>query len=358
MRVPTSRTEIVIPARTIVIVAGVVLLGWALVSVRGALLLVFTGVFLALVAEQPVRVVQRRLHASRGLSATIVVLSAVAVLTVLALFLLTPLVEAARDFLRALPDTVEGLRDSDELGWLVDNQGGEQTQEGAERLAEAVPTAVSSVIGVAGEAFAVAIALFTVTFTALFFLTDSSSLKGAAASVMPPDEAARWLGVWDRITETVSRWAIGVVIIATIAGVTQGLTAYLLGSSFALALGLIAGFLDMIPNIGATIAGFVLSLTLLAEEGLTAAIVMLVVVLVYQQVENSILTPTIQGKATNISAFFVIVGVTIFGALLGVLGALVAVPVTATIQIVVQEVTKARRERMAELRAAPSAPPG
>ena len=65
----------------------------------------------------------------------------------------------------------------------------------------------------------------------------------------------------------VSRWAIGLVIIATIAGLTQGLTAFLLGSSYALALGVLAGFLDMIPNIGATIAGFVLSLTLLAEEG-------------------------------------------------------------------------------------------
>ena len=73
--------------------------------------------------------------------------------------------------------------------------------------------------------------------------------------------------------------AIGVVIIAVIAGTTQGLTAYLLGSSYAVALGLIAGFLDMIPNIGATIGGFVLSLTLLAEEGLTAALIMLAVVL-------------------------------------------------------------------------------
>ena len=61
---------------------------------------------------------------------------------------------------------------------------------------------------------------------------------------------------------------------------------------------------------------------------------MLAVVLVYQQVENNLLGPTIYGKAVNISAFFVILGVTLFGALLGVLGALVAVPVTASLQIV------------------------
>ena len=64
---------------------------------------------------------------------------------------------------------------------------------------------------------------------------------------------------------------------------------------------------------------------------------MLVVVLVYQQVENNILTPKIQGKAVNLSGFFIIVSVTLFGALLGVLGALTAVPLAATVQIFVQE---------------------
>ena len=70
---------------------------------------------------------------------------------------------------------------------------------------------------------------------------------------------------------------------------------------------------------------------------------MLVVVLAYQQLENNVLTPKIQGKAVQLSAFFIIVAVTLFGALLGVLGALTAVPLAATIQIFVQELTKARR---------------
>ena len=71
-----------------------------------------------------------------------------------------------------------------------------------------------------------------------------------------------------------------------------------------------------------------------------AAVIMLIVVLAYQQVENNILTPKIQGKAVNLSGFFIIVAVTLFGALLGVLGALTAVPLAATIQIFVQELTK------------------
>ena len=89
-----------------------------------------------------------------------------------------------------------------------------------------------------------------------------------------------------------------------------------------------------------------------AEEGITAAIIMLVVLLVYQQVENNLVTPKVQGKAVNLSGFFIIVAVTLFGALLGVLGALTAVPLAATIQIFVQELTKARREKVAAAHAA------
>jgi predicted PurR-regulated permease PerM len=114
----------------------------------------------------------------------------------------------------------------------------------------------------------------------------------------------------------------------------------------------------MIPNIGATIAGFILVPTLWAEEGLTAALVMLAVVLVYQQIENNILTPKIQGKAVRLSGFFIIVAVTLFGALLGVLGALTAVPLAATLQIFVQELSKARRERVVAARAEVGAPAG
>jgi predicted PurR-regulated permease PerM len=91
--------------------------------------------------------------------------------------------------------------------------------------------------------------------------------------------------------------------------------------------------------------------TLWAEEGITAALIMLAVVLVYQQVENNVLTPKIQGRAVNLSGFFIIVAVTIFGSLLGVLGALTAVPLAAMIQIVVQELTQERRARVAAAQA-------
>ena len=199
-------------------------------------------------------------------------------------------------------------------------------------MSAAVPDAIAGVIGIAGDFFSGFLVTFTIIFICMFLLSDIANLKRALGSVLMPGEDERWLAVWERVTSSISRWAIGVVVIALIAGTVQGVTAWLLGSSYALGLAVIAGLLDMIPNIGAILAGFILVPALWAEEGITAAIIMLVVLLVYQQVENNLVTPKVQGKAVNLSGFFIIVAVTLFGALLGVLGALTAVPLAAVIR--------------------------
>jgi predicted PurR-regulated permease PerM len=269
------------------------------------------------------------------------------------LLLAANLLSSIRDLLKDAPQIVGDLRDSDELGWLGDSGAAENVQDGAQSLSDTIPSSLSALAGVAGDIFGFALGIFTIVFVALFVLIDMPKIKHAVTSVLEPGQGEWTLDVWERITTTISRWAIGAACIAVIAGTVQGGTAWLLGSSYALAHGVIAGFLDLIPNLGATIAGFILVPVLFAEEGLTAALIMLAVVLVYQQIENNLLTPTIQRKATSIWASLVIISVTVFGALLGVLGALIAVPLTASIQIVVQELTAARRERIAAQRGAP-----
>jgi len=352
-----EKRELIIPIRTILIVSAAIGVLGAFVAIGDTFLIVFVGIFLGLVFEFPVRFVIRKTGWSRGLAATVTVLGTAVGVVIIGLLFLVPMVASVRDFLQELPQTVDQLRSSGELSWLGDTGIGQNVHEGANQTAVSVPDAVSKVLGIAGDFFAVFLAGFTILFICLFFLSDVPNLKRSLGSVLMPGEDDRWLGVWERVTESVSRWAIGVVVIATIAGTTQGVTAWLLGSSFALGLGVIAGLLDMIPNLGATLAGFILVPALWAESGIGAAIVMLIVILVYQQLENNILTPKIQGRAVNLSGFFIIVAVTLFGALLGVLGALTAVPLAATVQILTQELTKARREKVAEARAAAGASP-
>jgi predicted PurR-regulated permease PerM len=345
--------------RTLLLVAAAVGVFGAFRAIGDTFLIVFVGIFLAFVFEYPVRFVMAKTNMSRGLAATITVIGTAIAVLLLLLLLLVPLVGSVRDLLQDLPEIVADLRESGELSWLGDSGAAGNVQEGAEQISVSVPDAISAVLGIAGDFFGVFLAGFTILFICLFLLSDISNLKRALASVLMPGEDERWLAVWDRVTEAVSRWAIGVVVIATIAGTVQGTTAYLLGSSYAIAIGVIAGLFDTIPNLGATIAGFIIVPVIWAEEGVTAALIMLAVILVYQQIENNILTPKIQGKAVQLSGFFIIVAVTLFGALLGVLGALTAVPLAATLQIFVQELTKARREKVAEAKQAlESAPTG
>ena len=347
-----QRVEIVVPTRTLVVAAGLVLVILALVSVLEAILLVAVGIFGAFVFEFPIRSLMQRTGWGRGRSATLVVLGTALALTTLAVLFLVPIVGGIRDFVQDLPELVANLRASDELGSVGGTGAGSTVQDGADAAARSIPDTVSAILGVAGNIFSVGLAAFTLLFVTLFVAIDMPRLKGAALSLLMPEKRDATDRVWESVTTTVSRWAIGAATIAVIAGTVQGTTAWILGSSYALALGVIAGLLDLIPNLGATIAGVILVPAIYAEEGLTKALIMLVVVLVYQQVENNVLSPTIYGKAVQISGFLVIGGVTIFGALLGVLGALVAVPVTASLQIIAQEATRERRRRAADALAA------
>jgi predicted PurR-regulated permease PerM len=136
------------------------------------------------------------------------------------------------------------------------------------------------------------------------------------------------------------------VVISVICGTVYGVTALILGLPYPLALAVIAAILDLVPNIGATIAGVIIGIVALSVS-LEALIIFLIVMVAYQQVENYILQPTIIGKAAKVSGFTVLASVLAFGALFGLIGAVIAVPIAAGLQIVVEELTADRRARIA-----------
>src|SRR5215213_4401953 len=156
-----QRTAILIPFRTLLLTTIVVVIAVALVSIRTALLIVFVGVFLALVFELPVRAFERRTGMKRGASAAIVVLGSTAVVAVLALLLLVRIVGSVRDFLKSLPELVAQLRESSELSWLG-GAGGGNIEDGATTVANAIPQSISAILGVAGNAFSAAIIISSI----------------------------------------------------------------------------------------------------------------------------------------------------------------------------------------------------
>jgi predicted PurR-regulated permease PerM len=147
----------------------------------------------------------------------------------------------------------------------------------------------------------------------------------------------------------VSSSLIGNVAISFVAATVAGLSAWAFGLPFPIVLAVITGFLDLIPQVGATIAAVILVAVALTVST-PAAIGMLVIQLIYQQVENYVVYPIVYRKAVELSGFTTIVAVLIAGSILGVVGAILAVPFAAVIKIVLHEAGAPRRARMARLR--------
>jgi predicted PurR-regulated permease PerM len=354
---PTSASaralNVNIMVRTMLVVTAIVALAWVFVYVRSVMMSLFLALFFALVLEPVVRVMERRLSLSRGRAATLLVLGLLVLGLLILGLLLAPIVNAFRDFAHALPSVVSDMRSSSSLSSWLDkhSQAPELLQKHASDIVSGIANAAGGVIGVGLSSLSVVLGGFTLTFLTLFLMIDLPRLVAAVDSLFDPSRSVRWQRTTERIITAVSRTMLGNIAISIICGTIYGLSAWLLGTPYPLVMGIVAGLLDMVPMIGATLAGVILVLATLTQ-GLVPALIMLAIVLLYQQFENYVLQPTILGKAADVSGFTVIASVMVFGALFGVVGAIIAVPIAASIQIATQELTADRRARMAALRAA------
>ncbi len=348
-----KRVEISISTRTILHVVAAIVIGWAFLGARQAVLWVFIALFLAIVLTTPVTWLQER-GMKRSSAALLVMVLLTVVVGVLGYLLVSPFVGAVRDLIEDLPNIVERIRESD-IFRRIDARTdiGVELQQRAEELASDLPSKLGDAFEVGGRVFGFGLGALTIGFMTLFLVIDLPNLSRSLHSLLYPRESARVGALEERITRTIGRYALGAVAIATIAGSVQGTAAWLIGVPFALALGIVAGLLGLIPQVGATLAAVVLSLVALTQ-GWVQAVIMLAVCIGYQQFENYVLQPMIQGRAAEISGFFVIASVVVGAALLGVVGALIAVPLTASAQIVIRELTAERRARVELAHAAPT----
>jgi predicted PurR-regulated permease PerM len=333
--------------RTILLVAGIAAVAWALASIANVLLVIFVSLFSVAVVSPVVSAMERRFGWSRGLCSTVLVLAIVLVLGVVALVLVQAISGSVREFSDHLPQIVNKARHSD-LGNFI-NRGSDSLdtlRKHASDIANGVGKVSGGVAHVGASAFGTVTLVFSVVFLTLFGLIDEPRWRGWIGSLLYRDKRERYLRVTDRIIHTTSRYMLGNLAISVVCGTVYGVTALVLGLPYPLALAVIAGILDLIPNVGATIAGIIVGLVALSVS-LEAVIVFVIVMVVYQQIENYILQPTIIGKAAQLSGFTVLTSVLAFGALFGLIGAIIGVPIAAGLQIVAEELTAGRRARIA-----------
>jgi predicted PurR-regulated permease PerM len=346
-----AEVEVSIPIRTILLVAAAVAVAWALASIANVLLVLFVSLFSVAVLLPVVNAMERRLGWSRGLCSTVLVLGILIVIGGTLLVLVQAISGAVRDFADHLPEIVDKARHSD-LGNVINRSDSLDTlQKHASDIATGVGKASGGIAQVGASAFGVVALVLSVIFLTLFGLVDEPRVRDWIGSLLYREKREQYLRVTDRIIHTTSRYMLGNLAISVICGTVYGVTAAILGLPYPLALAVIAAILDLVPNIGATIAGIIIALVALSV-GLGALIAFVIVIVVYQQIENYLLQPTIIGKAAQVSGFTVLASVLAFGALFGLIGAIIGVPIAAALQIVAEELTAARRARIAAADAA------
>jgi len=328
-----DRLVIDVPTRTIVRVIALVLVAAAGVKVLGAVSHVLTwlavSLFLAVALEPVVRVTERWM--SRTWAVLAVFTGLLGLIAIFLAVLIMPIATQVDDLRSAAPGYLQKLERNQTIRDL------NQRYKLVAKAQDAAKQAPGRVFGAAGKVVSGVVATITVLFLTLFLLFELPAMSQAVLSMLPEERAERARRIGADVNRSVGGYVLGNIAISIIAGATIGISLWILGVPYAAALAVLMGVFDLVPLVGATIGALAAIGVAFATQGVTAGIIMIVVNVVYQQIENHILQPLVYRRTVQLSAFLVLVAVLMGGELMGVLGALVAIPIAGSIQLIVRE---------------------
>jgi predicted PurR-regulated permease PerM len=329
------------------IAIGVFLLLEIVWIARQVLTWVLIAVFLTLALNPAVDWFQRHGLRRRGMATAVTVLLVLAGFALLGLLFLPTLVREVNGFVEALPGYVDDISNRrGRLGFL------EREYQVTERVREAVQEGgASRILGLTGTALAITkgiltaiVAVVTIMFMTVFMLIEGPAWMERFYSLLPEGSRERWRGIGQKIYRTVGGYVTGNLFISIIAGVTTTIALLALGVPYAVALGLLVAILDLIPLAGATIAAIIVC-TIGFLHTLTAGIILIVFFILYQQLENHVFQPLVYSRTVQLSPLAILISVLVGAQIAGVLGALVAIPVAGTIQVLLLAWLEERRRR-------------
>jgi predicted PurR-regulated permease PerM len=334
-------------ARTTLIVAAVLVGLYVAYLLRRPIGWLLIAMFIALALSPPVAFLSRRIR--RGFAIAIVYIGLLLVPIGLGVVVVPPVVTQVQHLVDNAPRYATDVRDFIErnrtLRYLQEEYDiGGQLQRKAAELPGKVGSATSVLakigLGLVNSIFAV----LTILILAAFMLAGGPRWRDGVLRLLSADRAMAWRRVTDEIPTAVGNYVAGALAQAVIAGTTSYLVMVILGVPFAGPLAVLIGVFDLIPLLGATIAAIIVGIVTLFVDFPTTAIIWAIWAIVYQQVENNILQPRIQSRAVDVQPFVVLVAVLFGSTLFGIVGALMAVPVAASAQIVIREMLRYRAE--------------
>ena len=203
-------------------------------------------------------------------------------------------------------------------------------------------SAVGGLLGAGRAVLGALVSGFTLLILSLYFLVALPSIKNTIVRLNPASRRDRASYLTDQIFLRISSYISGTFIVALIAGVLSFVFLLIIGlGEYALALAVLVAVLDIIPLIGATLAAVVV-VVIAFTTSTTAGIAALIFYALYQQFENYVVQPRVFSKSVDVPGAVVVIAALIGGTLLGIIGALLSVPVAAVILLILREVAQPR----------------
>ena len=345
--------------RIVLIVVCVAIALYLLYRLRKPISWVLIAIFLAVALSAPVNLLARRMR--RGFAITIVYLVLLAIPLLLIALIVPPLITEGNDFAQNVPhyarDVTKFVKENKRLRKLnqdydITDKLEKEAGKLPDRLGGAAGTLRDVGFGIVNSLFA----LITILVLTAFLLGSGRRWTDAAIDMRPPEQRERLRRALDNMAQAVGGYVAGALLIALIAGVSTYIVLTILGVPFRGPLAVVAGLFSLIPLVGATIAAVLIAIVTLFEDFPTATIVWVIWAIVYQQFENHVIQPQVQRRTVQVHPFITIVAVLFGATLLGVLGALVAIPIAASIQILLREYVDLRTLTIKPQ--PPEAPPG
>jgi predicted PurR-regulated permease PerM len=313
-----------------------------IIAARSVLILIGLALFIAAGLDPLVSWLTRH-RLPRWAAVTVVVVGTLAVIAGFLSVAIPPLASQATALADELPRYVHTLQDhSSQLGKLNDRFHIQQRLTGF--LSGGGTSLVGGVLGAGKMVLTAATSLLIVIVLAIYFLAGMPSIKNLLYRLAPRSRRPRVILISEDIFTKVGGFVLGNIITSLIAGAGTYIWLLIFGIPYALVLALFVAFMDMIPVIGSTVGGIVVSLIALTVS-LPVAIATVVFYVAYRQAEDYFLVPKIMGKAVEVPAVVTVLATLIGGALLGIIGALIAIPVAAAIRLLLNEIALPRLER-------------
>ena len=313
------------------------LIGWSIVSARQVLELIALALFIAIGLE-PVVALLHRHRVPRGVGVALVSLAAVGAVAGLLELAIPPLVNEVDKLVKEAPHYLETLNNrSSFLGHL--NQHYHIVSHVKKALSNGGLSSIASGVVGAGKLVLGAItAVIVVVVLTIYFLADLPRVTKAIYRLVPRSRRARGGLLIDEVFSRVGGYMLGNVITSVIAAVGTLIWLEIFGVPYPLLLSVFVGFMDLIPIVGSTIAGIIVSLVALTVSW-PVALGTAVFYIVYRNLEDYLITPRVMNRTVKVSGLITVIAVLIGGTLLGIIGALIAIPIAATIKLMVEEVS-------------------